>query len=470
VLARGAALLLSFALVAALLPGSGSVAAAPLTSGGFTTSATATSASYASGETASITVRVTSSTTRVARVFVDLYSPTAAMLNQVSFDNQSFTAGVERTFPVTWPIPGAATAGGYSVEVRVYDPSLPQPKHYNDSAAFFTVGMSASWPAGGPVRILPLGDSLTDGYVFEGGYRIDLRAMLLAAHHDIDFVGSRYSGPLGLGDKNHEGHVGWRIDELTGGAGPWLRAYQPRVVLLLVGTQDMLQGYDPTGAPGRLGTLLDTIKTTLPDVRVVLSTLPRVADADALVRIQTFNAALPGVVAAQGGTVSLVDAFAAIQPNHLAEDGVHLTGEGYSQLARVWYAAVHPLLTSLPAPTPTFTPTPAPTATPAPCSPRPPVMVTTRRLGDGRLAVTLAATGAGNGLREIRIGAARNAMIDVAGSAGTAGFSVTLAGSPASVTGTVTRLHAGEAVHVPLVALDQCGAWPTFVGGGPNAF
>ena len=60
--------------------------------------------------------------------------------------------------------------------------------------------------------------------------------------------------------------------------------------------------------------------------------------------------------------------------------------------------------------------------------------------------------------------------LDVAGSAGTAGFSVTLAGSPASVTGTVTRLHAGEAVHVPLVALDQCGAWPTFVGGGPNAF
>jgi hypothetical protein len=97
-------------------------------------------------------------------------------------------------------------------------------------------------------------------------------------------------------------------------------------------------------------------------------------------------------------------------------------------------------------------------------------VVSTRSLGGGKLSVTLEATGAGNGLREIRIGAARNALVEVAGSAGASGFSVALTGSPASVGGTITRVRPGEAVFVPLVVVDQCGEWRTFVGGGPNAF
>jgi hypothetical protein len=96
--------------------------------------------------------------------------------------------------------------------------------------------------------------------------------------------------------------------------------------------------------------------------------------------------------------------------------------------------------------------------------------VLTQAIGGGRLGVTIAATGGGNGLREIRVGAARNATIEMAGSTGTANFVVPLANAPTSVSGTVTRTRAGEAVHVPMVVVDQCGPWQTFVGGGPNAF
>jgi hypothetical protein len=34
----------------------------------------------------------------------------------------------------------------------------------------------------------------------------------------------------------------------------------------------------------------------------------------------------------------------------------------------------------------------------------------------------------------------------------------------------VSRNEAAKAVHVPLVVVDQCGEWNTFVGGGTAAF
>jgi lysophospholipase L1-like esterase len=485
--------LLPLALILAMQPASGSVGAATLSRGGFTTSATVSAANVSPGDMVTIDVHVTSSASAVVGVSVDLYSPTASILNPVTFDNETFVAGAERTFPVTWSVPGGAAVGGYSVEVRIVDPHVVTPVHANDSAAFFMVGMAGGWPPGGPVRIMPLGDSLTDGYTVEGGYRIDLRTLLATAHHDVDFVGSRYGGLPVLTDKNHEGHIGWRIDELSGGVAPWLQVYQPQVVLLLIGTNDMLQSFDPSGAPGRLGALIDQIKAALPGAPIVVSSLPRVSDADALQRIQTFNAAMPGVVASKGSTVTFVDAYAVIQPGHLYSDGVHLTTEGYSQLAQVWYPAVMSALGHLPEPTATLTPTPTqtptstptrtatatetpvptlapiPTSTSAPCAPRPPVQVSAQAIG-GRLGVTIAVTGAGNSLRVIRVGAARNATIEIANRSGTADFTAPLVGSPTSIVGTVTRVRPGQAVHVPLVVVDQCGEWQTFVGGGPNAF
>jgi hypothetical protein len=37
-------------------------------------------------------------------------------------------------------------------------------------------------------------------------------------------------------------------------------------------------------------------------------------------------------------------------------------------------------------------------------------------------------------------------------------------------TSRVRRAAAGPARHVNLMVVDQCGAWPTFAGAGPNDF
>ena len=47
---------------------------------------------------------------------------------------------------------------------------------------------------------------------------------------------------------------------------------------------------------------------------------------------------------------------------------------------------------------------------------------------------------------------------------------VPLSGQPATLGLTVQRVANGQAATVELTVTDGCGEWPTFVGGGPNAF
>src|SRR5215208_7092891 len=101
---------------------------------------------------------------------------------------------------------------------------------------------TSSCPAGdGPIRIMPLGDSLTDGFNVPGGYRIELWSRLAAEGLCIDFVGSLANGPSTLPDRDHEGHSGWRIDQVSDAVVPWLQRSRPHVVLLLIGTNDVGQ-------------------------------------------------------------------------------------------------------------------------------------------------------------------------------------------------------------------------------------
>ena len=127
--------------------------------------------------------------------------------------------------------------------------------------------------------------------------------------------------------------------------------------------------------------------------------------------------------------------------------------------------------------TATFSGGPAPPPAPAPtaCSPRPPVTVQTAPAGGGRLQVTARAGTSpllpDNRLRAIRLGAATNALVDVAGRTNLTGnIEVPLPADTRDVTLVVRRASPGAATTVPLVVVDGCGDWPTFVGGGPGAF
>lgn len=109
------------------------------------------------------------------------------------------------------------------------------------------------------------------------------------------------------------------------------------------------------------------------------------------------------------------------------------------------------------------------------CLPRPQVSVHVAGGAPGRLDVTITAgtppTAPDNRLRSLRFGTASNALIDVAGLVGQPGGFTTDFNPPTGQTSfSVRRAQPGAAVTVPLVVVDGCGDWPTFVGGGPAAF
>jgi hypothetical protein len=128
------------------------------------------------------------------------------------------------------------------------------------------------------------------------------------------------------------------------------------------------------------------------------------------------------------------------------------------------------------------TPTPAPTVTPTPgvpppvsaCSPRPDVVVANKPLGGGRLQVTVSVSSnqgfAANALKAIRFGTPIRAEIERLGQPPTsAPLTWTLGSGALQATFTVHRTSAGP-VQVPFTVTDNCGEWPTFVGGGASAF
>jgi len=220
------------------------------------------------------------------------------------------------------------------------------------------------------MKVMPLGDSLTygahsaqDGGI--GGYRNRLWNRLAGDGLNVDFVGS-VNGQAQAGvDPNHEGHGGWRIDDLTAQIDGWLGTSQPDIILLLAGANDIIQGYDVNTAQARMNTLLDHIFADRPDATVLLSTLPWVPQPNFynydLAKIQDFNSRLPGIIttrAGQGRSITLVNMYSqsGLVAGDFGSDGVHPVDAGYDKMADVWYGAVAPLLGAAPPPAPPLAP------------------------------------------------------------------------------------------------------------------
>jgi len=115
----------------------------------------------------------------------------------------------------------------------------------------------------------------------------------------------------------------------------------------------------------------------------------------------------------------------------------------------------------------------APTPPPG-CVPRPPVQVHATPDGTGHLKVTISATanpGATNALQSIAWDSMANATVTlVGGSPVSAGQQTVPPAGAQTLIFLVGRQTAGQAATVRLTVADACGAWPTFVGGGPSAF
>jgi len=208
-----------------------------------------------------------------------------------------------------------------------------------------------------PIKIMPLGDSLTNGTGDKSGFRSKLYADLTAAGVPVDFVGSlSTNSSAGLPDPDHEGHPGFNIDNIANGwssypgVDTWLNpaVCDPDIILLLIGTNDVSERsyHDFTHAPDRLDSLISRISSKTsglqPDAHMIVAKIPPRADSGDESATQWYNTELVTIVQqhiALGENISLVDMHTPLTVSDLS-DGVHLTQAGYDKVAGVWYDGI----------------------------------------------------------------------------------------------------------------------------------
>jgi hypothetical protein len=210
--------------------------------------------------------------------------------------------------------------------------------------------LCAAFPAAGAtLRIMPLGDSITngdyDGLPSHAGYRLDLWTRLsLTQGSSFVMVGSLQSGPSSI-DRHEEGHPGYWIANpqdpsisISTYVNSWVTNNPSDVVLLMAGTNDIWGGSQT--AASDLSSVIDVIVSRLPSATVLVGSIPPSTQFN----VTSFNSAIPTVVnskVSQGKNVRFVDTASVLNlATDMNADGVHPNLLGYNKLAYKWYNAI----------------------------------------------------------------------------------------------------------------------------------
>ncbi len=215
---------------------------------------------------------------------------------------------------------------------------------------------SAALAGGPPLRILPLGDSITQGGSRAASYRHPLWRKLVEEGREVDFLGSERTVHGGLDpewpghrgktfDPDHEGHWGWTTDEiLAEDALPrWLEAYTPDIALIHLGTNDAANEDSPKAIAARLEAIVRLVRSRNPRVGIVLAKLIP-STGDWRERIAALNRSI-GDLEARLSTpespVVVVDQSAGFDPEADTMDGVHPNRSGAEKMASRWLDGIH---------------------------------------------------------------------------------------------------------------------------------
>ncbi|MFC7385214.1 FG-GAP-like repeat-containing protein [Sphaerisporangium rhizosphaerae] len=194
------------------------------------------------------------------------------------------------------------------------------------------------------LRIMPMGDSITRGVGGSPGgvgYRLGLLQRLQKDGHGVDYVGSLDDGAGSISDTDHEGHHGWRIDQVDAVTECAILSYLPNVVTLHLGTNDMSQNFDVGAAPARLARLIREITNVSRTTVVLVATLVPSLDGTINSRIRAYNSRLAATVttlAAEGRRVRLVGMGAVTSAD--MNDSLHPNANGYRKMAEAFHRAI----------------------------------------------------------------------------------------------------------------------------------
>jgi lysophospholipase L1-like esterase len=201
--------------------------------------------------------------------------------------------------------------------------------------------------AAGPVKIMPLGDSITGS---PGCWRALLWNKLQSAGYtNIDFVGTL--PPQGCGvayDGDNEGHGGILATNMANQSQlpPWLAATTPDIVLMHLGTNDVWSNIAPATILAAFSTLVDQMRASNPKMKILVAQiLPMNPSScpDCGARVVAFDNAIPAWAASKStaqSPITVVDQWTGFDDATDTGDGVHPNDSGNVKISNRWYPAL----------------------------------------------------------------------------------------------------------------------------------
>ena len=245
--------------------------------------------------------------------------------------------------------------------------------------ALFAV-MAVLWSGGSlladPIRILTLGDSITQGgrkAREEFTYRLPLQKMLADGHYDVEFIGSMDKGldadatwpdvngkPFQM---HHEGHYGWKTAAVRDHLGEWMKTYPhpADVVLIHLGTNDQSAADKGSDEAEKKRLFEQAITSPLTDiVKMLREKNPRVVvllghlnfNDGAVLQIRPLVEQLAKDLSTEQSPVITVHHYKGWRENPAdvdtdTFDWAHPNPKGQAKMAKAWYDAMKPYLDAM---------------------------------------------------------------------------------------------------------------------------
>jgi len=204
-------------------------------------------------------------------------------------------------------------------------------------------------------RVMPIGDSITQGPGGFDSYRYWLYKELEAQGYAVDFVGSLQSNyayntstqPLNYDfDQDNEGHAGWRADQILANITQYAQAAQPDIALIHLGTNDIFQSQTNASTATEIGQIIDALRAVNPNIKIALAQIiPSTASNTTTTDLNSRLSTLASQKTTAASPVLITNMYTGFSTS-MTIDGTHPNAAGAQFMADHWTATLLQLLDS----------------------------------------------------------------------------------------------------------------------------
>jgi len=203
-----------------------------------------------------------------------------------------------------------------------------------------------------PIRIMPLGDSITESRAGHNSYRYPLYTQLIEHGCIADFVGSKRgvsSGsrdgpqliPDAVFDYDHEGHGFYRTEEVFLKIKGTLAQSAPDIILIHTGSNDIFHSETVQNAISDIQDIISLARGVNPNViLLVAKVIPSTDDKPQLAALnEAIGSQLSGLSTA-ASPIIIVDQWSGFSEHADTYDGIHPNQSGEGKMAQRWFEAL----------------------------------------------------------------------------------------------------------------------------------